>query len=216
MSGQRVPLEVAQSFAARLVARLGPACEQVDVVGSVRRRVDRVKDLELLAVPRMVPRSSFDLFGAEHAERAADPLLELLESMRAEGALVPRLDRNGHPRLGERYQALVYEGLALDLFIARFPASLGLLQLIRTGPAAFSKRAVTPRAHGGWLPYGFVVRDGAFWRGAERVDVATEFDAFAVLGLPYLNAWQRTETARPVVGKRVGEVVWVDFAGGGD
>lgn len=46
-------LERAKGVAAEVVARLGPACERVEVAGSVRRRKAEVKDLEVVFIPRM-------------------------------------------------------------------------------------------------------------------------------------------------------------------
>jgi len=73
--------------------------------------------------------------------------------------------------------------LAVDLFSVLPPAQWGVIMMIRTGPAEFSRRLVTPRGSGGLLPDGLRVRDGAIWDGEHAIATPEEDDVWRVLGL---------------------------------
>lgn len=120
--GTRVPLAEAQTRATALLELLGPACARLEVVGSVRRRQADVGDLELLAIPRYVERPKPGaLWDLQWQSELAALQTELLRSERVQ----PRLETNGHTRLGSRYSALVFDGLPLDLFSVLAPTCLG-------------------------------------------------------------------------------------------
>lgn len=48
----RKPLAQARAVADLLVSYLAPACERIEIAGSIRREVPEVKDIELVAIPR--------------------------------------------------------------------------------------------------------------------------------------------------------------------
>lgn len=185
-----IPLRAAQRYADELVAMLRPYCHRVEVAGSIRRGKPRVKDIELVCEP-IVDVLARDLWGNVVAERVT--LYEFLEAVRRVGGdFGPRLDRNGRPAIGERYQRLVYCGVALDLFIVRPPAQFGLIYAIRTGPSAFSQRLVTQRRFGGYLPDGWHVRDGALHDAdGNVVETPDEEDVFRAIGLTWIPPHER-------------------------
>lgn len=73
----------------------------------------------------------------------------------------------------------------------------GLLAIIRTGPAEFSKRLVTPTRHGGLLPGWLKVKDGAIWRARldsrdlELVPTPSELDVWIQLGIAEITIGER-------------------------
>jgi DNA polymerase/3'-5' exonuclease PolX len=184
-TGARLSLAAATRLAEQLYTELVPVCARLEVAGSVRRGAPTVGDLELVAVPQLA--AQYDLFG-EASGVQTDLLAERLTWMLAHGECAPRLTSSGQQRLGPRYQALVYEGAAVDLFIVREPAQWGVILAIRTGPAAFSHRLVTPRREGGWLPDHLQVQGGALRSrtSGEVLPTPEERDFFAALGRPYL------------------------------
>ena len=196
---RRVPLASARAEAAEARARLAPACERVEVAGSIRRGRPDVGDVELVAVPRVTPGRP-DLFGTP--TEAIDELHALATELLAAGVLAHRPDRNGRPAFGEKLKRVVFRGdageLPLDLFAVTPPAQFGVIFTVRTGPGAFSTRLVTARRYGGGMPEGFRVRDGALWDGERPVATPEEADLFAALGLPWLPPERRTDTVRPV------------------
>lgn len=201
MSGQdpRLPLARARSLADAVVGLLGHACHRIEIAGSIRRGRADVGDVEILAVPRNAP--AHDLFGREI--EPTDLLAARCSDLVRRGVLALRPDTAGRTAFGSKYKRLAYRGFALDLFVVTPPAQWGVLMALRTGPREFSHRLVTPRALGGFLPAGLVVRGGALRRTgvdpeeaglvAERVvPTPEERDLFDALGLRYLEPSART------------------------
>ncbi len=183
-----IPLAEAVAIAEELLEMLEPVTTRREVVGSVRRGKPMVRDIEILAEPALTPVAR-NLFGEVIAWR--DELDCWCREQLDAGVFGYRLDREGRHANGERYKRLTYAGVALDLFICRPPASWGVLEAIRTGPAEFSRRLVTQRGFGGLLPFGFRVADGAVYRNEERVDVPDERALFVLLGLRWVEPAER-------------------------
>src|SRR3990172_5766083 len=96
-------LEQAHEILDRLTKELMPGCERIEIAGSVRRGKPEVKDLEIVAIPKVV--SIKDLFGKE---TAAYSLLDVE---------LRRLDLH-QLKGGEKYKQIALpEGINLDLFI---------------------------------------------------------------------------------------------------
>lgn len=127
---------------------LGMDCERIAIAGSLRRGAAVVKDIELVAIPRTVQVQAGlfdDVFDIE------DKLEQAVARGIEGGWLAPRdveinradgTTETGR-RMGERYKALVYDGIPVDLFIVRPPAEWGVVYTIRTGPAEWSQKLVT-------------------------------------------------------------------------
>lgn len=201
--GGKLPLADAELLATTLQRMLAPACVGLDVAGSIRRRRPEVSDIELLAVPILEP--ARDLFG--EPTTGAPPLNyldALCGELRAAGVFEDRLDVRGRPAFGTRYKRLVYRGVALDLFSALPPASHGCLMAIRTGPRWFSKALVVPENKqvyddegrplcAGLMPAFLRHKDGRYVHldGGEEFPTPTERDVFSLLGLDWLEPWER-------------------------
>ena len=181
---ERVPLAEAERLAWELIAQLEPACERILTVGSVRRKKPEVHDLQLLCQPRLT--AQHDLFGEEidHTNHLDDAVAGLMTA----GLLAHRLDTHGRHAYGTRYKRLTYKGVGLDLFSCLAPAQWGIQSLIRTGPDTFSRRLVTQRKFGGFLPDGWHVKDGSIWDEAGwQVLTPEEIDVFRELGIAYVE-----------------------------
>lgn len=214
--GNKVPLSEAELIALVLIKMLAPACEKIEIVGSVRRRRETVNDLELLAVPIVEP--ALDLFGEPRAD--APPLNyfdALCGELRAAGVFEDRLDKNDRAAFGSRYKRLSYQGVALDLFSVLPPASHGCLTAIRTGPRRLSKALVVARNRtvydddgrplcAGLMPPFLHHKDGRYIRldDGEEFATPTERDVFALLDIPWLEPWERDDwmAARMAAGTR--------------
>ena len=202
--GRRLPLAEAETLATEVAALLRPACLRWEIAGSLRRRRPTIGDLEVVAVPR-TRAEGIDLFGAAHG--TVDELDARCRELQAAGAFLPRLDRNGRQALGPRYRRLLYRGVGLDLFSPDLE-SWGLILLIRTGCAAWSRRFVTPHLMGGWLPTGMRVEGGRLWDGGAPLPTRTEEQVFVTCGLPWIDPEARTETVRLV--RRPSGLGWMD------
>jgi DNA polymerase/3'-5' exonuclease PolX len=95
---------------------------------------------------------------------------------------------------GATTERISYDGVAVDLFAVLPPAEFGLLMAIRTGPADWSHRLVTPRRQGGWLPDHLRVHDGHIEhiRDGEVVPTPEEPEVFRVVNQPYVLPERRS------------------------
>jgi DNA polymerase/3'-5' exonuclease PolX len=96
-------------------------------------------------------------------------------------------------------QLALPEGIHIDLFIVRPPAQWGVIYLIRTGPADFSKWMVTQKSKGGGLPDGCFLRDGCVWQHGDGktwppstiVETPEESDYFTLCGMEWIEPSKR-------------------------
>lgn len=170
--------ELAYRLARDLANDLAPACERIEIAGGLRRRKPDVHDLELLAIPKIIPVA--DLFGNDQA--GYNPLDDYLADLVELGKLAPG-GKNG-PRY-KQFKVLPSQ-IALDLFIVLPPAQWGVIKAIRTGPAHYSHWLVTRQERGGALPNHLRVKDGALWPlyGGLALETPTEDSFFEALGIP--------------------------------
>jgi DNA polymerase/3'-5' exonuclease PolX len=187
-------LALARGVAREMLVILRPACERIEIGGSIRRGKARVKDIELVAIPKTVP--VLDMFGEVAGTR--DLLHELVTEMSQVGVVTKRLDVNGVPRFGQRAKMLCYHGIPVDLFTAQAD-NWGLQFLIRTGPAEFNRRVVTRTYDGGLLPFTFRVgklddkseHPSYLWQGNTIIPTPEERDFFAAIGLAWVEPEDR-------------------------
>mgnify|MGYP000844719369 CR=1 FL=1 len=151
--------DVALKVAEALVEHLRPACERIEIKGSVSRFKPGVKNIEILVVPDLskVARAPL-VFGQPVPRLYATKLDQVLDEMVKDNAI--RLDADGS-RMKKLY--LKYAGIAVDLFICIPPSDWGVSAVIRTGPADFSHWCVTNKSKGGGLPNGCFVKHQVVW-----------------------------------------------------
>jgi DNA polymerase/3'-5' exonuclease PolX len=199
---KRVPLDIARVFADDVLELLAPACERIEVAGSIRRGAADVGDVEIVCVPTL--HFQTDLFG-DLVETAHNQLDKLTAHLVDKGKLEYRLDKNARRAWGSRHMRayLVARGalFPVDIFAVLPPATWGVIFAIRSGPAEFSKALVSQRDHGGALPAGWKVKDGQLLVGdGQLIDTPEEAHVFAALGLPWIPAGERSaESLRDAV-----------------
>jgi DNA polymerase/3'-5' exonuclease PolX len=161
----------ALAIAEQCRAALAPFCARIEIAGSIRRGKPQVKDIELVAIPNLVPTG---LFGDE---LVTDP--DFCAVVNQWPAV------KGTPE-GRYTQRRLPEGIVLDLFMAHAD-NWGSILLIRTGDWEFSKYfmgTVLPR-------HGYQHHDGYVWRDGLKVPVREECELFALVGMPYIEPSQR-------------------------
>ena len=174
-------------IAEEIKSLLEPGCERIEIAGSLRRRRGTVKDIEIVAEPILDEQRDLFQHVAGYRSRLSPILLRLIE----ERFLAPA------GKDGERYKRFRVLGEIdpkLDLFIVRPPAQWGVIFAIRTGPAEFSRRLVTPRKHGGLLPAHLRVKDGAVRRRgnlAQIIETPTEEALFRFLEIDWIPPEER-------------------------
>jgi len=201
-TGTRIPLAEADEVAAEIVGLLGPSCERIEIAGSIRRRRSGVGDVEIVAIPHYGPAPT-DLFGRAVDDRP-DFLHETCEALLHEpySKLSFRYSADGRKAWGHRLKWCFYDrsrlrdgtfkSYPLDIY-STTPEQWGVTLAIRTGPADFSRRLVTPRNQGGLCPSycqfkGWRVRH----RGAGReLETPEERDVFEALGLDWIEPEDR-------------------------
>lgn len=176
------PYQQVYGVAARLAEKLTPACTRLEIAGSLRRKVDMVGDIEIVAIPRPV----VNLFGEPTGQTLVDQLIStwpvemILDGQKQKKFLVTS-------RQGETYQ--------VDLFLQPDPATWAVNLLIRTGSADFSHWLVTPRSLGGAMWDDCASRGARIYYGDQPVALPEESDLFTFLQLDYLEPKFRTAGA---------------------
>lgn len=197
----RIPLADARVVADTVVSTLEPACERIEIAGSVRRGATDCGDIEVVCIPKL-GEPGRNLFGEAIGE-PPDELHDLCERLRADGVLVPRqnkLDRISWGRKLKWVRFVMPQGsgwwpcsFALDIYVTT-PEQWGVTLAIRTGPADFSHRLVTPKAAGGYCPAPLQFKG---WRVVERASgeplpTPEEADVFRALGMDWIAPDERS------------------------
>ena len=161
----RVLSELALPLANAVVSTLRPYCSRIEIAGSLRRGCATVGDIEIVAVPLPI----LDLFG----EPVRD--VSVLDSVVRE-LWGQTITKNG-PKYKQFKVGNTILVMQVDLFLATAD-NWGLIYMLRTGGSEFSHRMVTPRKWGGYMPEGYVVKDGSVWWRGATVPVPDETTLF--------------------------------------
>lgn len=172
--------EDALRLAQQLRDEMAPACERIEIVGEVRRRVEFVGEIELLAVPKLRQGPRCDLFSAPLTVSCLD---DRVREMADGGEMTSR----GHWRSSRgRYQRL-FANHTRVLVSSVFPGdSWGAAIAIRTGPPEFVDALV-----GRLYRWGRTITD---WKVLERGQVIPcpeEEDFFRLAGAKLIAPWVR-------------------------
>lgn len=160
------------AHAGHVIEMLGPFCDRIETAGSVRRGKPRVKDVEIVCIPR---REAVDLFGAQQGVCSG-----FIATVNAWEKV------KGEP-LGKYTQRVLPSGMTLDLFMAT-PENWGVIFAIRTGSAEFSHRRLAAR----WAQLGYKCEGGILvHRDGMRVAVREERELFDLLGIPWVDPAER-------------------------
>lgn len=175
-------LDSARAIAGRFVELIAPKCEQVLIVGSIRRKRPEVGDIDIVAIPRTAYDVEESWFTSERRE--VNLLAERLNELVREGAIKPRVKKDGKTMVGERVAMLEYEGFPVDIYYATTETWGGLV-LVRTGSVEHNIVLTRRAIEKGWKLHadGTGVWDARV--GGKRVDDGSEPGIFAVLDLPY-------------------------------
>ncbi len=165
-------LKDAQHIAEKYKAILSPFCDRIEIAGSIRRKMKRVKDIEIVAIPKEVPKQ--DMFDV--AMIRSPEFCKIVERW-------PRI--KGRPA-GKYTQRELPEGIRLDLFMVTVK-NWGLQLAIRTGPANYSHHVLGNR----WVRKGYKSREGMLTWRYEPIPVREEEDLFDLLGLKWVEPENR-------------------------
>jgi DNA polymerase/3'-5' exonuclease PolX len=182
----------AKAIADNLVKLMQPHCERIEIAGSIRRGLQIVKDIEIVAIPRWETATEHDLFGT--VEKPGKNLLHKWALEEASSARVQWI-KPGTSEIvpwmpkpdGKYWRGLVDRKIKLDLFLTT-PAQWGIILLIRTGSAEFSQGVMTYAKQ----RTSYHIEGGALRDRHERVlETFEERDAFDALHLDYVEPRDR-------------------------
>lgn len=169
-------LTYAMALAQELVTQLTPYVDKIAVGGSIRRKKESVKDIEVILIPKSEP--IFDLFGVETGKQRSSYFIKLVSDWeKVKG------DPTG------KYTQRIYKGATIDLFMVE-EACFGSQFLIRTGDADFSQLMMMRV-----LQCGYEQKDGYLWKDGKVIPVYEERQYFQLLNLPYIEPEYRDKDA---------------------
>jgi len=172
-TGNRVMWIDAYNLALDVLTIINPYCDRAEIAGSVRRHKADCGDVEIVAIPHR----EIDLFLAGvDSERPAYPVRQAL-SVHFEFL-----------KSGEHMLQYATPLCNLEIYLTT-PAQWGVIFTIRSGPAEFSHRLVTPRNQGGMCPSWLQIADGRVKvrKTGVLLDTPEETDVFKVLDKKYIE-----------------------------
>ena len=153
-------LNKAKQIALQQIRILRPFCLEIYIAGSIRREKPEVKDIELVAVP-------LKTWSLESHFKNSNYYLN---------------------KNGTKYKQYVTEGINVDLFICNRD-NFGLIYLIRTGSADFSKRML---ARWKQVSGGGYSKDGYLHNRYElKIATFTEQEVFKCLEMDFIEPKDR-------------------------
>lgn len=200
----RVSLGQAQVVCTNLLHLIASYTERYTVCGSVRRREPDVGDLDIIAVPQAVPIAG--LFEELSMVEMMDALNWRLDELCGQQVIRQWRNTKNQPCWGPKLKRFIFEGM--DVQVQSVDADcFGLWSVVRTGPAGYSHAFVTPRSQQvvvkrsrngtvvrrpGLLPSGFEIKGGfRLFRSGGFVPTPEEADVYEVLGMKYVEPWER-------------------------
>lgn len=181
------PRDAALKVAQELCDVLKPVTDRLIVAGSLRRRKLMVGDVEILFVPKV---SSVQTGLFETDRETVDHAAKELDRLLASGVIAKRRNVHGSEMWGAKNRLAVHvaSGIPVDLFATTSPNWWNYL-VCRTGNAKNNIVICNAAIARGWTwnPYGAGFTDAA---GVIH-PVASERDVFDMVGLSYLEPWER-------------------------
>jgi DNA polymerase/3'-5' exonuclease PolX len=164
----KYPYAHALQIAEEVKAQLAPHCDKIEIAGSIRRKKEFVKDIEIVAIPKPYETGLFKTGLAEVVDQWT--------------CVKGELEYMGRPGVKPcRYtQRILPSGIALDLFFAK-PKNWGWILALRTGSDKFNRFVLLEALkQKGYAAMGGYIR----YRGAVE-PVTSEMDLFRLCNLPY-------------------------------
>jgi DNA polymerase/3'-5' exonuclease PolX len=172
---KEIPYKTAWAVAKKIVQELSPACERVEIAGSLRRAKPAVHDIDIVLLPR--------LSSGVGLQASASRLDEILSALINRGSL--RVVRDG-----DKIRSFIATktGIPIDIYIATHDTWATLL-LIRTGSREHNIQ-LAQRAR----QLGMKLRasgDGIENQDGELIKIQSEDQIFTLLKVPYFPPQKR-------------------------
>ena len=170
----RWPLADALRVAQDLKALLAPACERIEIAGSVRRQKPDVADIELLCVPKPCNEILY---------------IDALDEAVMGGPLDMRPNVKGRFTYGRLNKLMVHRssGIPVDIFSVEV-RNWGMSLVVRTGPAEFNVRFMARLLQLGMKGHAYGGITSAL---GQEIECPDEESVFRCLGWAYTPPEQR-------------------------
>ncbi len=170
-----IPHRIAWAVAKKIAQELSPACERVEIAGSLRRGKPAVHDIDIVVLPRSSPEVAL--------QASASGLDEVLRALIGRGSLKVVRD-------GDKIRSFIATktDIPIDVYVATHDTWATLL-LIRTGSKEHNIQ-LAQRAR----QLGMKLRasgDGIENRDGKLVKIQSEDEIFSLLKVPYLAPEKR-------------------------
>ena len=152
-------------IAEKIKAELKPFCERIEIAGSIRRKKEFVKDIEIVCIAKPFDVGLF--------ESGVAIVINKWEKVKGE---LP----------GKYTQRILPEGIKLDLFFAT-KENWGLIYAIRTGSAEFSHRTLAVN----WVKKGYKGIEGFLHKNDKKINIYEEKDLFDLLEMDFIEPKNR-------------------------
>lgn len=160
--------------------QLNPYFDVIKIAGSIRReKPDNIKDIELVGIP--LP--GRDLFYEPTLKLA--PIFGFMSQLEQDRKIM--VEKRGQKYIKFMDLDRVFW---IDLFLAT-PENFGYLLALRTGPAEFSKKIVTPKQADGFMPSNLKAKNGYIWKKSTRLSIPDEHTLFQIYGMDYIKPQDR-------------------------
>lgn len=169
---ERIPYAIALATAELCISILKPYCERIEIAGSIRRKRQEVKDIEIVCIP--LAEAEKDLFG----DTVMVPVNGFIKSVNNWEKI------KGEPT-GKYTQRILPNTIILDLFMTT-KENWGYIYAIRTGSAEYSHHVL---GHN-WSKMGYEGKGGLFKDG-NKVEIFEEEVLFKLCGIPFVPPEER-------------------------
>lgn len=176
------PFTEALTIAQKIVAGIADTCTEVVIAGSIRRRKAVIGDIEIVAIPK------------------GDQLYQLLDEKLEAGTIRHITPRK---RWGQRQRSFMLGSWMVEIWIQPDPATFPVNLMIRTGSALFSKRMVTPKSAGGFMPDWYKIDGSRVICDGQPIAIEDEPQIFEMWGIDFVEPIDRTDIYRPTQFKPV-------------
>jgi len=159
----------ALKIAEKYLGMLKPSCQRAEITGSIRRKKETIKDIEIVCVP------TINLFTEE-------PVAEFIN-------MVNQWEKIKGEPIGKYTARLLPEKINLDLFICQLD-NYGNILLIRTGNWEFSKY---------WVDIvvkrnGYKQEGGYLWKGETKIPLFEEQEYFDLMKVNFIKPELRNKS----------------------
>lgn len=178
------PLSYAQEIGQEIVSKFEKYSSRIEIAGSIRRQKSLVKDIEIVVEPKFSVKQR-DLFAGKPV-KFSSKLNPIIDDMFVSNFFT-KYEKNG-----SRYKQIwIHDKIKLDLFIVFPPAQYGVIYLIRTGSANYSKQFMLDLK----LEGKFKIENGALYQITNKkpllIVTPTEKDVYLALGKEWIPPQKR-------------------------